>query len=622
MKVYCVGLLIDEPPPPKGEEILREMEAALDDSRPYMIMMGRGFGKTSLTECAAVYALATEKRRFPVVVSANARAAGDILNDVFRAFVEPGTPFAHDYPDLCVPLQEASGSYRRRQTYRDLPTEISKTAGRAVFARLQRPDGTTPSSGCVIATRGITSGIRGLKHRTLRPDLVLLDDLQTAADAESPAAVEKLLNILRKDVMNLAGKGKLAVLQTATPICPEDLTERIAADVNWKTTKFPAILSWPKDILDKGDKGLWAQYFRLYDEENVSDAPHAGSLAFYKQHRAEMDDGAEVFNPGRFKESDGHISALQALLERRHLIGDAAFSAEMQMAPKRFSFSLDITPKAVASKVGDFARNQPPDGFVFVAASTDLNVSYAASTAVVAFRRDMTAAVLDHFTTRCRIDGKLNDTAYNQEVYALLGRVAQRLKASGLRFDGWAVDSGGRNWDAACLFAKNCGKAYGLPCCAFAGRSATVFNPYVRSRLREAIGRTVLCGDAAEQVKAGSGSKYVFFDADLYKELAQRAFMSDLGAPGSCSLYQAGPGEHTEFAMQVCNEKLLFVRHSQNGKNYYNWKTQEPHDFLDCMSMCFAVAASQGVSGQNGIAPAASGRRRFAPKQRPRVRVV
>jgi hypothetical protein len=42
-----------------------------------------------------------------------------------------------------------------------------------------------------------------------------------------------------------------------------------------------------------------------------------------------MDEGSEVCNPNRFKKSDGHISALQALLEKRHIIGDAAFQAEM-----------------------------------------------------------------------------------------------------------------------------------------------------------------------------------------------------------------------------------------------------------------------------------------------------
>ena len=130
-------------------------------------------------------------------------------------------------------------------------------------------------------------------------------------------------------MFNLAGKGKLAVLQTATPICPEDLTEKIAADPNWKTTIWPSVIKWPKDIEENGDKGLWGEYFKMFDAENVADKDHKESLEFYKEHKEEMDEGSQVFNPTRYKESDGHISALQALLEKRHMIGDAAFSAEM-----------------------------------------------------------------------------------------------------------------------------------------------------------------------------------------------------------------------------------------------------------------------------------------------------
>ena len=122
-----------------------------------------------------------------------------------------------------------------------------------------------------MATRGITSGIRGLKHHTLRPDLVLLDDLQTSEDADNPEQVEKLLNIIKKDVFNLAGKGKLAVLCTSTPIAPDDLAEQIASDSNWKTTIWPSIIKWPTDIVENGDKGLWGRYFRMFDAENIDD---------------------------------------------------------------------------------------------------------------------------------------------------------------------------------------------------------------------------------------------------------------------------------------------------------------------------------------------------------------
>jgi hypothetical protein len=49
-----------------------------------------------------------------------------------------------------------------------------------------------------------------------------------------------------------------------------------------------------------------------------------------------MDEGVEVFDDRRFKEGE-HISAIQALLEKRHIIGDNAFSCEYQMKPKRYT---------------------------------------------------------------------------------------------------------------------------------------------------------------------------------------------------------------------------------------------------------------------------------------------
>ena len=134
-------------------------------------------------------------------------------------------------------------------------------------------------------------------------------------------------------MFNLSSNGKLAILNTCTPICTEDLAECLEKDVNWKTTKYPAIINWPKDIVEHGDEGLWGMYFKIFDKENLTDIPHTESLEFYKKNKDAMDEGASVFSPKRFKESDGHISGLQALLEKRHVIGESAFQAEMQMKP-------------------------------------------------------------------------------------------------------------------------------------------------------------------------------------------------------------------------------------------------------------------------------------------------
>lgn len=58
---------------------------------------------------------------------------------------------------------------------------------------------------------------------------------------------------------------------TSTPLNPEDLCEKIENDVNWKTTKYPAIIKWPTDIAKNPDDGLWARYFKMYDVELADD---------------------------------------------------------------------------------------------------------------------------------------------------------------------------------------------------------------------------------------------------------------------------------------------------------------------------------------------------------------
>ena len=69
-----------------------------------------------------------------------------------------------------------------------------------------------------------------------------------------------------------------------------------------------------------------------------------------------------------------------------------------------------------------------PDGYVFVAASTDLNVSYALTTTIVGFKPDMTAHVIAHMFTRCNIDLKLPTAEYNNAVYDALVSLGDQLK--------------------------------------------------------------------------------------------------------------------------------------------------------------------------------------------------
>ena len=49
----------------------------------------------------------------------------------------------------------------------------------------------------------------------------------------------------------------------------------------------------------------------------------------------------------------------------------------------------------------------------------------------------------------------------------------------------------------------------------------------------------------------------------------------------------------------------------------------EPHDYLDCMSMCYAVAASQGISGSEAINRATASKSNMPiVKRRPKIKLV
>ncbi len=167
----------------------------LQNGQPLQLLVGRGAGKTTAALAVAMWLLCTARKRFVVIVSQNHTSAQSLLRELGRVIMEPDTPLAQDYPQVCLPFQLCGGAMRRRQLYRGLTTDLSKTATQLVFPRLGKECAT--SNSCIVC-RGISSGVRGLRGPGgIRPDCVLLDDIQTAASADSAEQVDKLWSIVR-----------------------------------------------------------------------------------------------------------------------------------------------------------------------------------------------------------------------------------------------------------------------------------------------------------------------------------------------------------------------------------------------------------------------------------------
>lgn len=407
-------------------------------------MLPRGAGKTTATEALLLYLLLYGKRKFVVIVSANARSASNILRDIWRVIQDTDTPIAQDFPEVCLPYSLTGGATRRRQLFNGTSTDLQRTMTDLVFPRLKRKDGTEyPTSGSVLTVRGITSGIRGLKRNALRPDCVLLDDLQTSATASNQDQVEKLYQLINADIMNLSSKGKIGVISCATPIMEDDLTYRVKKDVNWRTLEFPYVIKFPDDWA-KGDKSLWSQYFKLYDDESLDRRKHTDSLKFYLDNKDAMDKGAELFSE-RYSPKDGQISGLQAILDKYHLIGGRAFMAEYQMTPVQTQNALPINPSIVVSRISPLHEMElPKENVVAVFASTDINASKYLTTTICAFLRDQTVHVIYHKFRKCCIHTNIPEQQYYKEVYDLLGVHGRELKKlcddNHVKLTGWAID--------------------------------------------------------------------------------------------------------------------------------------------------------------------------------------
>lgn len=290
---------------------------------------------------------------------------------------------------------------------------------------------------------------------------------------------------------------------------------------------------------------------------------------------------------------------MQALLIQREIIGHRAFEAEYQQSPQRFTYALDISPRSVAKKATDeFSRLEVPPGTVLIMAASDQNLSYAITSSIVAFRADMSAHVLWHDIHRCRIDSRLPEAEYSAAVIRELTAVGKSIAALGLKIDGWGIDASGVPFDATTSFARNSIRLCGLPAVAIVGRANHVYNPFVRSRLRDDVNGTILCGDPAEHLKSGTGKKWLVVNADKWRETAHKAILAPLGSAGTLTLYKGDADEHSEFCNQIANERLVLIQHKRDGRDVYQWKTREPHDFGDAVTYCYALAANQGVSGQ------------------------
>lgn len=579
----------------------------------FALAMPRGSGKSSLSEAAAVWAMLYGHREFVCLVGATETAALEMLESI-RTEIESNELLDADFPEVCYPISKLEGIVSRAngQTVHGERTRITWTANEIVLPTVKD----SVSSGIIVRCAGITGRIRGMRYkrsdgRSVRPDLVIVDDPQTRDSARSLSQNRTRERILSGDILGLAGPGrKIAGIMPCTVIERGDMADVILdrdKHPEWNGERCKMLYAMPSHM------ELWEEYFSVMDESLHELGNISRATEFYRENRERMDEGAVVAWPERH--NDDEESALQNamnLMHRDHF----AFSSEYQNEPLSDDEDMDrmLSADEIASKTNGLGARVVPLDCHRITMFVDVQKTCLFYT-VCAFADDFTGSVIEYGTfpeqnTRrfslSTITRRLCDI-YKSSVEAQLYSGISALvkdKASCVysREDGTELQIGliaiDANWGIStdivyqfCRQTEFRGRvipAHGR----YVGASSKPMSEY-RKKPGERVGLNWIVTSSASQ----RAIRHIAFDTNFWKSFVHERLASPIGDRGCLTLYGSHPYEHELYAEHMTAE--FRVRTQGRGRTVDEWKLRpdrSDNHWLDCTVGCAVLASSMGCA--------------------------
>lgn len=593
-------------------EVIRTIEQAVLDGGLFALAMPRGSGKSTISECACVWAVLFGHRSFVVLIGAESKHAGEMLESI-KTDLESNDMLGEDFPEVCYPIARLEGIANRckGQTCNGEQTRITWTQDEIILPTVVG----SKASGTILKVAGITGRIRGMKHKTadgksVRPDLVIVDDPQTDESARSRSQCQAREAILSGAILGLAGPSKrIAGVMPCTVVCPGDMADSIldrAKHPEWQGRRMRCVYDWPER------EDLWQRYLEMRADGLRAGDDGKAATEFYRDNREEMDRGHRVAWPERFE--PGELSAIQSAYNRRLLHGEAGFQAEYQNDPLPLESSdvVELTPDQISGRINQIDRGIVPIQAVRLTGMIDVQGS-ALYWLVAAWEDDFTGYVVDYgcypdqgrpyFTLR-DLQRKLADLHPGGLEAAIFGGL--KTLTESLLTRQWRRDGA----DAVVQIER-------LLIDANWGDSTDVVYQFVRQSGRSAIllpshGKGIGAGSAPMadwhrkpgerhganwRISQGQGRpvKHVTYDSNFWKSFAHARLATPLGGPGALTLFGGSPSRHRMLADHLTAEYR--VRTEGRGRTVDEWKLRvdrPDNHWLDCLAGACVAASIQG----------------------------
>ncbi len=586
------------------KRIIRLLQEAIQGDEDQAIAADRGKGKSSIVKCSCGWAINYGHRLFPFWIGATgSRVKQNYRN--FKSMYERDEILIADFPEMCIPILALGGSSRGAdsQTAYGERTYIHWAADYLAFPVIKG----LRDFQTYFTTATITGAIRGVNYNDTRPDIAILDDIETRESVDSITQTEDRNRTIEEDVAGLAGQGgKFSAILIGSIMAMDSIADVKTDPVrspSWHGERFRFIEHFPENA------EMWENFVAMYRDTN-NQGPDAANK-YLKDNFEAMHKGAVASWPESFNPTRGEMSALHHYYIQLARYGERFVACEYQNDPSSVEGAAqqDLTASAIANRTNGVERGVVPSERDTITAFIDVK-DETLHWCVAAFSSaGFGGAVIDYgtHTVRKTPGGKEASVRAGLDELAekILGREWQFEDGTFGRVNQALVDSGyGALTETVYKFVRASSFANILYPSKGVGikpsdqiyiggnRGNRGGRRRTKDGLRWAIGPTT-----TGRLKV----RLCVFDTNHWKSFLATRWKSPVGAADSMSLFGRDERTHRLFSEHQVAEKSTRLVVEKTGVVYEQWQERRggqgkwPNDWFDCLVGCCVAASIAGA---------------------------